>query len=430
VARDQEPGVGLLLIMQFIEEYLSKQHFHPNIPEKPAKGLGICVVIPVFNEPALLLTLESLWACQLPFFETEIIIVVNAPEHSNECIVNQNIRTIGEVNFRIQHQVQSLIPVYVIHYPNMPVANAGVGLARKTGMDEAVYRLNLAGNPNGIIVCFDADSVCDPNYFTEIESHFKQHPSVDGASIYFEHPLMLPDSKMQQGIVQYELHLRYMNQALRYAHHPFAYHTVGSAMAVRMESYVKQGGMNKRKAGEDFYFLQKIIGLGRYGEINTTRVIPSSRVSDRVPFGTGAAMKSWETNNLLNTYNLKAYDDIRYFLEGVQSFYEKADPKISDNASSPFLDYLNSINFEEHIHSIRSNSASFLTFRNRFFQWFSVFKVIKYLNYSHRVQYKKGSPFEESNRLLNKLGFDEKIENSLEMLLFFRKLDRTGFGIQ
>ena len=88
----------------------------------------------------------------------------------------------------------------------------------------------------------------------------------------------------------YELHLRYLNLFSRFTGFPYAYHTIGSCFGVRAETYASQGGMNKRKAGEDFYFLHKIIPLGEFREINNTCVIPSPRESDRVPFGTGAAI--------------------------------------------------------------------------------------------------------------------------------------------
>src|SRR5213594_3575687 len=96
----------------------------------------------------------------------------------------------------------------------------------------------------------------------------------------------LLDPKVAEAIAAYELHLRYYVRALRYAGFPYAHHTIGSCMAVRADVYKKQGGMNKRQAGEDFYFLQKIIPLGHFTDLTETKVIPSSRPSDRVPFGT------------------------------------------------------------------------------------------------------------------------------------------------
>lgn len=90
--------------------------------------------------------------------------------------------------------------------------------------------------------------------------------------------------------MKYELYLRYYRLALEYTGHPHAYHCIGSAFAVRTLDYVAQGGMNKRQAGEDFYFLQKLIATGRYATLQSTQVYPSPRFSGRTPFGTGQAV--------------------------------------------------------------------------------------------------------------------------------------------
>ena len=119
-----------------------------------------------------------------------------------------------------------------------------------------------------------------------------------------------------------------MVQALRYTHFPYAFHTIGSCLAVRGSAYVKQGGMNRRKAGEDFYFLQKIIPLGNFGEINSTRVIPSARVSDRVPFGTGKAMMKWYESGekVFKSYNPEIYEELFKLFSGIDNLYDSKEP--------------------------------------------------------------------------------------------------------
>ena len=134
---------------------------------------------------------------------------------------------------------------------------------------------------------------CETNYFTAIESVLDTFPNTRGINIYFEHPVSgteYPET-VYRGIILYEMHLRYVNLMTRFTGFPHAYHTVGSCFGVRAESYAREGGMNRKKAGEDFYFLHKIIPLGEFREINSTCVIPSPRESDRVPFGTGACHK-------------------------------------------------------------------------------------------------------------------------------------------
>ena len=62
--------------------------------------------------------------------------------------------------------------------------------------------------------------------------------------------------------------------------------------------------MNRRQAGEDFYFIQKVAQRGNFSQCNTTCVVPSPRPSDRVPFGTGAAVRRLSSDEEpLITYN-------------------------------------------------------------------------------------------------------------------------------
>ncbi len=113
--------------------------------------------------------------------------------------------------------------LWPVRKTGLPGKYFGVGLARKIGMDEAVYRFNLLNNENGVIVALDADTLCAENYLVEIENHFNKFPGTEGCSIYFEHPLKGNDfdSKVYETICQYELSLRYYKQGLKWAGLPF-----------------------------------------------------------------------------------------------------------------------------------------------------------------------------------------------------------------
>ena len=220
--------------------------------------LAMVVVIPCFNEPNLINSLQSLYRCQKTKGKVEVITVINAPEDAGEEVLKQNAKTRKEAEEWATTHPKEGISFHFIQEDQLPTKDAGVGLARKIGMDEAVRRLEQVGNSKGIIVCFDADATCDANYLVAIEDHFNQHPNTPGCSIHFEHPLSGNDypEYIYKGIEEYELHLRYYKNGLKFCGLPYAYHTIGSSMAVRSNVYQKQNGMNKRKAGEDFYFLQ------------------------------------------------------------------------------------------------------------------------------------------------------------------------------
>jgi hypothetical protein len=53
-------------------------------------------------------------------------------------------------------------------------------------------------------------------------------------------------------------------------------------MACRASAYVAAGGMNRRLAGEDFYFLQQVHKTSGVAALYGTTVHPSPRSSQRV----------------------------------------------------------------------------------------------------------------------------------------------------
>jgi hypothetical protein len=301
-------------------------------------------------------------------------------------------------------------------------------------MDEAVYRFGLSANADGVIVSFDADSTCDDNYLVEIERTFSGNRHITGASVYYEHPVEGTEyePRIYEGITLYELHLRYVNRALRYSGFPYACHTVGSAFAVRAGAYMKQGGMNRRKAGEDFHFLHKIMPLGNYAEINTTRVIPSPRPSDRVLFGTGASIRQWMSggDKALHTYPLSAFRDLKALFDVIPDFYaEKPDAvaKKCLNLPETVRTSLYQNDCLKALAQMNENSASFPAFRKRFFSWFDGLQTVKFLNEACRSRYARVPANEAAAALLKETGCGvHETASAKEMLTIYRKWDR-GF---
>ncbi len=359
------------------------------VSQAPPADLGMVVVVPCFDEPDLIGALESLRACEQPARPVEIIVVVNSSLHAPNDVKARN-RAAAE---------QARAFAHVIEMPDLPPKHAGVGLARKIVMDEALRRFADVGTLwDAVIVNFDADCRCERNYLKAIETHFAAHPQTPGCSIYFEHPPGPADL--------YELHLRYYVQALRYARHPYAFHTVGSCMAVRARVYMEQGGMNKRKAGEDFYFLQKVIALGNYTDLLATRVVPSPRASDRVPFGTGKAVADQLRGKPALTYPFEAFEDLKKFFEDVAH-----PPEAMDS-------FLTSLGFERKLREFRENTASAAAFQDRFFRWFNGFTAMKYIHFARDHFYGARPVADEARKLTN-------FATEKDLLNAYRHLQRT-----
>lgn len=388
--------------------YLDKYGFcPPNISSEPHAELGIIIVIPCHNEPDLIHALKAITEAQSPNAAVEVMIVINAGEQADERIKRANEKSHEQgLKFSAEYSNDRLKFHFLLHQ-NLPRKHAGVGLARKIGMDEAVSRFHQL-DKDGIIVCFDADASCAKNYLVAIESHFEKHPKTPGCSIFYEHPLHGKqfDLAVYQGIINYELHLRYYKLALEYAGLPYAYHTVGSSMAVRSSAYQKQGGMNKRKAGEDFYFIHKIIALGNFTALKSTRVIPSPRVSDRVPFGTGKAIGDWLEKgvNQLSTYAFDSFEIIKSFVDKIDRLYtvdlDEIQFNLSKNNHQLLATFLDQNNFNKALVDIRKNATNTERFKKRFFVWFNAFFVLKFVHYLRDEAY-PNQPIEQEVLKLN-----------------------------
>jgi len=374
------------------------------LTEPPDKGCGIIVFIPCFREPDILNTLESLSRCTPPKQKVEIIVLLNHSEVASEEIKNYNFKTREKIEAWLEKEKNNKFRYFVLGPVELPKKWAGVGLARKSAMDEAVLRFNQIEKPFGIIVSLDADTLVEKNYLVEIEKHFKSNPGDAGATIAFQHQTEGLEEKQLKGILLYEKFLLYYRNALEYVRYPNPIFTIGSAFTVTAEAYVKRGGMTRRQAGEDFYFLQTLTQVGKVGEINSTKVFPSARTSDRIPFGTGPAISKWmnDETDLSITYDFQAFIDLKMFFDSVQHLFQIDKPSYSEliaRLPEPVFEFLIKDNFWTELDDLNKNCSSFQTFQLRFFHKFNAFKILKFINFSHEKFYQKSDLDTQFERL-------------------------------
>ncbi|MCB0588035.1 MAG: glycosyltransferase [Phaeodactylibacter sp.] len=408
--------------------YLQQRSLYPpQISAPPADNLALVVAIPAYDEPDLLESLRCLYECALPEGgAVEVIVVVNEPEEATEAVAARN-RALSEQarKWAATHRRPGL-QFFILHHA-LPSRHAGVGLARKIAMDEACRRLEQAGCSEGVIASFDADSRCDPNYFQAVARHFREYPGCPAAAIYFEHPLQGTGHPLEvyEAILSYELHLRYYVQAQRWAGFPHAFHTVGSSMAVRCSAYQQQGGMNKRKAGEDFYFIHKFTPLTGFANLSTTRVIPSPRPSHRVPFGTGRAVQEIMKGEgrHYRTYPPSSFIELKAFLGQLPAIYHN---EAQWEASPVLEEFLRRQGLEQKLSEMKRHSASYSTFCSRFFRWFNAFLVMKYLHFA-RSRGRADVPVAEAAKwLLEERGQLPEQRDVPGLLARYRAIDRWG----
>lgn len=413
--------------MAFATSWLREKAVFPQfIANNPGNDTGIIVVVPAYNEPQVTTMLDSVYGCSRPKCGTEVIIVINAPPGAPADHLDGNKDSVRNVlDWKIRHP-DCFFSLYLIE-PSTDIQGWGVGLARKTGMDEALRRFDSIDRHEGVILCLDADCTVEKNYLVEVQNQLLDKKEHNACSIYFEHPVSgneLPEI-FYDSVIKYELHLRYYYQGLVYSGFPYAFQTTGSAMAVKALAYMKSGGMNRRQAGEDFYFIQKLVSTGGYFYLNSTAVYPSPRSSYRVPFGTGATMQKLTTGieNAYHTYNFKVFKDLRKFFSMLPVIFETPD-NVYDRLPEGLKLFVPEREWFDKISEIKNNTSGFPSFKKRFFAWFNMFKVVKFLNFLHLDHMAKVPVEKAANDLLVDRGYLQKFSGALQMLEFFRTLER------
>lgn len=396
----------------YFERYAWKESLFPNY--KPDPDLELIVVIPCHNEPSIKRALISLDQCPVHQKFLVMVVVNEDGEDVQASVADQNEKTIRE----IKKQTHSLGLEILVSHNKFPSKKAGVGLARKVGMDEAA-RFFEQINKDGIIVCFDADCTCQTNYLQSILD-FYQSDNECGI-VFYEHRW----EENREAIINYELHLRYYIDALRWCGFPYAYQTLGSCITVKSARYQKAGGMNTRKAGEDFYFLHKVIPNGKFAEINTTTIYPSGRISNRVPFGTGHAVDKYmkQDDPEYYSYHPKTFKDLKVLFGRYHQWFTQDEVDIPDTIHG----FLQVNNFSIELKKIRKHSPNMDAFKKRFFDWMDAFRVLKYVHYA-RDHYYDNVPISDGLKWLcqNYLGINPTKGNPAELMNQLRLFDRKG----
>ena len=419
--------------MGFASAWLKQRAIFPELIDGvPDEKTGIIVVIPSYDEPGIVRVLDSIAACSEPECKVEVIVVVNAPEKADPVSLENNRKTLENIESWKLNNSNCFFRLFSLNI-DTKVSGWGVGLARKTGMDEAVRRFSSIGCADGVILNLDADCTVESNYLDSVCNGLFLKKGRTGCSIYFEHPISGTDfeGSILKSIVLYELHLRFYFQGLAYSGFPYVFHTVGSAFAVKALPYIKVGGMNRKQAGEDFYFIQKLVSSGGWFSLNSTTVYPSPRASSRVPFGTGASISKLTEGTIpaLLTYNQAAFTELRQFFSMIEEFYSLTHLEFNECCKTfpgGIKMFLDKEEWLTKMDEIKNNTSGLQSFKKRFFEWFNMFRIVKYLNFVHQELYEKKDVKVSAAELLSKNGVTLQDADSITLLNYFRNLEKRA----
>ena len=251
-----------------------------------------------------------------------VVVVVNtssvSPERADEALCRQGLlATLGSAHSHLSKHValwrRADHDVIVIDRASpgreLP-GKGGVGMARKIGTDFALQLWASGKLRSPWIHLTDADARLPRDYFGACASLNNNDSDVSGAvaMVYaFAHGAC-DDVALTDAHSLYEISLRHYVLGLRRAGSPYAFHSIGSCIAVRAPALAIVRGVPKRQAGEDFYFLDKLAKIGRIAAppLELGPIELTARRSARAPFGTGPAVE--EISRLSDTENYLLHD--------------------------------------------------------------------------------------------------------------------------
>ncbi len=355
------------------QKYLKTKARVDALENCPALGnFDAVVVIPVLDESSnIKTTLDSLEKIKGDF---ATILVINNREDECQERIKDNQELLQKLRDGVFSDLKYLYWIDRSSPTKELPAETGVGLARRIGMDTALTILK----GNGLLLSLDADTLVEVDYIESAKQILTQE--IDAGCFNFRHQ-SAESEMLQNAIDSYEEYLHHYVEGLKVAHSPYAYHAIGSIIAVTAEAYVLADGMPlKRQAAEDFYFLQNIAKHCRVKEIPST-VYPSARLSTRTPFGTGQQMlQVQEDNQHKNFFADSSFLVLKEFLALVNQNLNSSQIDFIDELENSYTtEYLKQLNFEKVWSKLQLNYKTSSQKKQAFERWFDALKTLKFI---------------------------------------------------
>lgn len=379
------------------------------------------VVIPAYGESALLpARLAQLHAANGRIL---VLLVINRPDSNNDIHCNQALREAIQ-NLQPSPAFPDCAALKTLHaqaelycldseqsHGPLP-ANEGVGLARKIGCDTALRWISEGHINTQWIHTSDADAHLPAGYFEATSQLTKDTAAATypfwhtGSRIHSGRSGSNPcenrgenrgddtsEAAIEAATALYELRLHHYVLGLQFAGSPYAFHTVGSCIAIQAQAYAEVRGSPKRAAAEDFYLLNKLAKTGSIAVLKAPLISLDARLSTRVPFGTGPAVQRLLENCAPDEatifYHPACFAALRALLCAVPTLAEHTPEMQSDLFSNNLHEeplraasraVLQGMGIEKALAHCRSQSTNPEQFARQFHQWFDGFRTLKFVH--------------------------------------------------
>lgn len=388
-----------------------------------------CVVIPVFGEDSSLL--QRVRTFGRSGRRVLVLVVLNEPAHCDEAMSAANLafradvlRSKGAVALCGAKAAGWFLPgesvnVWVLDRSQGDrrfAEREGVGRARKVGGDVALFLAVHGWIHSPGMHWSDADAETSARRFDVVGKSLAApgvrsrgegwggagssgsdssdgggswagSPGAGACLLPFRH--VAPEGCLEPAAAIYESWLRYLVLGMEWAGSPYAYHSIGSTIAVEWETYAKVRGAPNRKAGEDFHFLAKV---SKCAAIEIPRGEPmevEARVSSRVPFGTGVGIQKLrgeiDAGSFPRFLSPDCFRALRDFLDALDTLGESGNWAAFERSlvASPrrvLQSVAQSLGAPEALHELCQRGGSSGTLARHLHTWFDALRTIRFLH--------------------------------------------------
>ncbi len=346
----------------------------------------------------------SFWAGIAPALQEEsvlVVAVVNATPEASREVRQANVRVLRALGGGTSHALgagalqgryadQDLVLIDASQGQQVMAAGQGVGLARKLGLDLACALWAHGGLESPWLHTTDADATLSRDYFAGSDD---VRSGAAALTYRFWHTLC-GEASVDRATALYEVWMRYYAVGLARAGSPFAMHTLGSTIAVHADAYSAARGVPKRQAGEDFHLLAKLAKLGAIVTPEAGRVELASRLSTRVPFGTGPGVASFRAGlergiqpSLYDPRAFAALSELLRYLARVEQGGLPSLSTLSAPVEAAWAEVGGLAGLERALRGARGCKAR----RMRVLQWFDALRTLRFVHALHRHGYRERS---------------------------------------
>ena len=358
----------------------NKIHFHgePNkIPHN--QRYDFFIIIPAYSEYEYIdNTLFSINdQIDIDFNKLLVIVIINNSLSSSSEVKENNFNTYTKLIKRKYDFELIIIDSFSLEYA-YDKKIAGVGLARKIGMDFCIPY----SHKHSLYCSVDADTIIEKKYLDYISQIYHKF-LFKAAVVNFSHQLT-SNSIVNEAICEYELLLKQIAQQVHQSGSPYGYVSMGSTIICTVLAYISVGGMDPKQATEDFYFLQKLAKYDKIHQIDEILVHPSARQEQRVYLGTGYRLNNIANESLFSDlqFNQQAFQDLSFIYSTIKENWNCS----LDDIQAVFIKYNEEIwayfihnSFDDIFYKIKKNTNNQKQFINQFNYWFDNLKIYKFL---------------------------------------------------